>query len=244
MILGILQARVSSTRLPGKVLLPLVGAPMLVRQIERLQRSTMIDQLLLATSTGPEDDPLEELAKQIGLPVFRGALDDVLDRFYQAAASCNPGHVVRLTGDCPLTDPEIVDNVVRYHLEGEYDYTSNIHPPTFPDGLDVEVVRFEILQAAWKEAATAVEREHVTWFIYQQPERFRLGNLRNPVDHSGLRWTVDEAEDYEFVTRVYEALYPGNPAFNYNDVLALLEEKPALQRLNSHHERNARMRVK
>jgi len=165
MILAILQARVSSTRLPGKVLKPILGMPMLLRQIERVKQAKLIEQLLVATSDDKSDDPIEQLCRENDIACFRGSLDDVLDRFYQAAKPYQPDHIVRLTGDCPLIDPQLIDEVVVFCLSGDYDYVSNAFEPTYPDGLDVEVFRFPCLQQAWEEAELPSEREHVTLFI-------------------------------------------------------------------------------
>ena len=242
MILAVLQARTGSTRLPGKVLMPILGEPMLVRQIERVRRCRRIDQLMIATTVDIEDDSIATLCMKLDLPCFRGSRDDVLDRFYQAAADYHPQHLVRLTGDCPLADPEIIDACIALHLEGGYDYTSNIQPPSYPDGLDVEVMTFTTLQNAWEAADTVMAREHVTYYIYQHPELFKIANLENELDLSSLRWTVDENEDFEFVTRVYQALYPDNPAFDLHDVLALLDKSPGLRQINSHLERNAKLK--
>lgn len=237
--LGVLQARLSSSRLPGKVLRPLLGEPMLLRQIERVRRSKVIGDLVVATSSQPEDDAIAALCQRIGVRCMRGSLDDVLDRFYRAAAADAPEHVVRLTGDCPLADPELIDAIVGFHRNGGFDYSSNCLPPTFPDGLDVEAVRFDVLEAAWREAALPSEREHVMPFIWRRPERFRLGNFENPAgDQSWLRWTVDEASDFELVTRIYEALYPANAEFGTREIMALLERQPDLATLNTHHPRN------
>jgi spore coat polysaccharide biosynthesis protein SpsF len=179
-ILVILQARVSSSRLPGKVLKSILGRPMLARQIERVLQSRRIDQLVIATSTDPSDDDLENLCWQMNVSCFRGSLNDVLDRFYQAAKKWQPQHVVRLTGDCPLIDPEIIDAAVDFYLAGGYDYAANAIQPTFPDGLDVEIFRFSILESAWKESILPSQREHVTPFIHQQPEQ--CGSLASALD--------------------------------------------------------------
>jgi spore coat polysaccharide biosynthesis protein SpsF len=238
MILGVLQARMSSTRLPGKVLLPLAGAPMLARQIERLQRSGRLERLIVATSAGAEDDPIEAVAGGAGVECYRGSLDDVLDRYYQAAAPHSPEHVVRVTGDCPLADWHIVDRVIDFAVRGGFDYASNTLKPTWPDGLDVEVVTFPALEAAWREADTLLEREHVMPFITRRPNRFHLGSLENETDLSALRWTVDEPRDYEFVSRIYDALYPQNPAFVTADIIRLISRDPDLLELNSGIQRN------
>lgn len=239
MILAILQARLSSNRLPGKVLLPLFGMPMLARQIERLKRSRRIDALVVATSDQAGDDAIAALCAESGVACFRGSLDDVLDRFYKAALQRHPATVVRLTGDCPLTDPEVIDNCIDFFREGDFDYASNAVEPSFPDGLDVEVMRFDCLAQAWREARLPSEREHVTPFIHSRPQRYRIGHYRNDPDLSHLRWTVDEPDDLELVRSIYEALYPKNPTFSTRDILALLESRPELVVLNAGHQRNA-----
>ncbi len=238
MLLALLQARTGSTRLPGKVLLPILGRPMIERQIERLRRSRRIERFLVATSTHAEDDALAALCGRIGVPCFRGSLDDVLDRFYQAAKAHGAKHILRLTGDCPLADPLEIDRLVDFYFEGRFDYASNCLEPSFPDGLDAEIFSYETLERAWREARLPSEREHVTLYIVTHGEKFRLGSLRAARDLSHLRWTVDEPEDYEFVRRVYETLYPKNPAFGTEDLLALLDAEPALARINARFKRN------
>lgn len=238
-VVAVLQARYSSSRLPGKVLKPILGEPMLARQIERIQRSNQIDRLIVATSTEASDNPIAELCERIGVPCSRGSLTDVLDRFYHAAASYHPTHVVRLTGDCPLIDPEVIDAVIDFAFKDDFDYATNAKPYTFPDGLDVEVVKFSAFEAAWREAELPSHREHVLPFVHRQPERFYLGYLQSPVDYSRHRWTVDEPEDFAFVTAVYEALYPTNPDFRMQDILGFLEGHPELLRMNERFERNA-----
>ena len=237
MILGVIQARMSSSRLPGKVLKPLLGVPMLGRQIERVRRARRLDDLVIATSTGSADEAIAELCQQLQVGCFRGSLDDVLDRFHGAAQAAAADHVVRLTGDCPLSDPEIIDAVVALHLEGDYDYTSNAHPPTYPDGLDVEVVRFASLEKAWRQARLPSQREHVTPYLYE-PGLFRTGNLSHDIDLSGLRWTVDEPEDFELIETIYRALHAELPEFLMADVLALLERQTHLSAINRGFERD------
>lgn len=234
LILAILQARVSSTRLPGKVLKPLLGEPMLVRQIERIRRAKSIDQVVVATSLAPDDDAIESLCRSHELTCFRGSLEDVLDRFYQVACAYPADSVVRLTGDCPLIDPDLIDRVAELHEKGGFDYTSNSVERTYPDGLDVEVVRFDSLRQAWRDAKLQSEREHVTSYLYKHPELFKIGQLKQSVDQSAMRWTVDEPADYELVGRIFAALYPARPAFGMGDVLALLAEHPEWASLNAH----------
>ncbi|MBD1835590.1 glycosyltransferase family protein [Cyanobacteria bacterium FACHB-472] len=238
MILGILQARVSSSRLPGKVLKPILGVPMLVRQIERLQRVKLMDCLLVATSKDVTDDAIAYLCRASNVKCFRGNLDDVLDRFYQAAELYSPDHIIRLTGDCPLIDPSLIDEVVEFYLAGNFDYASNALEPTYPDGLDIEIFRLSCLEQAWKEASLPSQREHVTPFIHQQPERFKIGSYKNNIDLSHLRWTVDEPFDCELVAKIYEALYPPNPEFTTEDILKWLDENPGFKTFNTCYERN------
>lgn len=238
MILAVLQARVSSSRLPGKVLKPILGKPMLALQIERCRRAKRLDNLILATSSDPSDDALVELAAAINVRCVRGSLNDVLDRFYQAAAPERPQYVVRLTGDCPLADPQVIDELVEFCLAGGYDYAANCVEPSYPDGLDAEICTFAALETAWREAQLPSEREHVTPFIRNHPERFRCGALKNSVDLSHLRWTVDEPEDFALVSAIYAALYPANPEFDTAAVLQLLERRPELKTQNVKFDRN------
>jgi spore coat polysaccharide biosynthesis protein SpsF len=231
-LVAVLQARFSSTRLPGKVLKPLLGEPMLARQLERIGRARRIDQLIVATSTESSDDPIATLCNSLGVACHRGALDDVLDRMYQAGAAAKANTFMRLTGDCPLVDPDLLDRLVNFFQAGGYDYASNTIEPTFPDGLDAEVMHFHCLEAAWREGRLPSEREHVTPFIYNHPERYRIGSFKGEPDLSALRWTVDEAPDLEFVAQIYQTLYPDNPAFCTADILQLLGQKPELAEIN------------
>jgi spore coat polysaccharide biosynthesis protein SpsF len=238
MIHALLQARMSSSRLPGKVLKPLAGVPSLVRQIERIERARTISQLTVVTSTDVSDDPLAEVCRANGTAVYRGSLNDVLDRFYQAALPQKSQHLARLTGDCPLADPDVIDRVARFYLEGDYDYASNAVEPTFPDGLDVECFKFSSLETAWREAELPSEREHVTPFFYKHPEHFKVGAYKNETDLSALRWTLDEAADYEVIKAIYEGLYPKNPNFTMGDILEFLNAHPDVTALNSRFKRN------
>ena len=238
MILAILQARVSSSRLPGKVLKPLLGEPMLLRQIERLRDVHQIDQLLVATSREASDDAIEALCITNGIACFRGDLNDVLERFHQATQTFAPEHIVRLTADCPLTDPALIDEVIAFYLAGDYDYVSNCVEASYPDGLDVEIFRASCLDEASREARLPSQREHVTPFIHQQAERYKVGVYRNAMDLSHLRWTVDEPKDFELVSMIYDALYRKNPRFSMQDVLSLLEQRPELVNWNTMHGRN------
>jgi spore coat polysaccharide biosynthesis protein SpsF len=221
-VLAVLQARMSSRRLPGKVLAPVLGQPMIQRQIERIRRSTELDKLVVATSDGRDDDAIAALCDAIGQPCFRGPLDDVLGRFVGALDSYGPAdHVVRLTADCPLIDWTIIDRCVREHIATASDYTSNAIVRTFPDGLDVEVIRSAALRAAEAEAQDRESREHVTPFIYSRPDRFKIIHVTHHEDLAALRWTVDRPDDLAFVREVYASLYDRNPLFTSDDVLNL-----------------------
>ncbi|MDB4279398.1 glycosyltransferase family protein [Paraglaciecola sp.] len=235
----ILQARMSSCRLPEKVLKPILGQPMLVRQIERLQRANLVDEIIIATSDEPTDDAIELLSRDLNLFCFRGNLNNVLDRYYQANQEYPSEHIVRVTGDCPLIEPEIIDSVVQLHITENNDYTSNCDPNTFPDGLDVEVLTQSTLQRIHYCANKRSEREHVTLFIQNNPGLFKQGNLAFSTDYSAYRWTVDEVEDFEFVTKVYEHLYNKKPHFSFQDILNLIEDHPELKEINHQFQRNA-----
>jgi spore coat polysaccharide biosynthesis protein SpsF len=240
-VIAVLQARFSSTRLPGKVLKPILGVPMLVHQIERIKSSKMLAEVIVATSADATDDLLAQTIAARGETVFRGSLDNVLERFYGAVKSSThrPQHVVRLTGDCPLVDPAIIDEIVSHHLISGSDYTSNSVQPTYPDGLDVEVMTLSALEKAMREAHLPSHFEHVTPYIHQNPEIFKVTHhRRDGADLSDLRWTVDEPADFELVRRIFERLYPTNKAFSTNDVLAFLDANPELLELNKSFVRN------
>jgi spore coat polysaccharide biosynthesis protein SpsF len=238
-ILAILQARLSSTRLPGKVLEDVIGEPMIVRQVERLRRSELIDRLIVATSVDPSDDPLVAELGARGIEVRRGPLDDVVARFGSIIDEFAPDTVVRLTADCPLTDVEVVDRVIRSHVDRGDDYSSNTITPTFPDGLDVEVVSADAWTRLVALPLTSREREHVTLGLYSRPAEFTLNSVTQPDDHSALRWTVDVPADLDFVRAVYERLYHENPGFGQREILALISDQPELNRTEADLARNA-----
>ena len=230
----------SSKRLPGKVLKPILGRPMLLHQLDRARRAGAFDRLVVATSTECSDDMVVRICRDAGYDCERGSLHDVLDRFWQIASRDGAEHIVRLTGDCPLTDPEIMDLVVDAHLTTGADYTSNTRPrSTWPDGLDVEVVRAGVLEQTWREAVTLSDREHVLPFVWNRPERFRLNTVTSEVNFSHLRWTVDGPSDFEFVEAVFAALYPRDPMFGFRDVQTFLRQNMDIPQLNSGIERGA-----
>jgi spore coat polysaccharide biosynthesis protein SpsF len=228
MILAILQARMSSTRLPGKVMKPLAGAPMIQRQIERIAASNRIADLVVATSDQSSDDVLAQFLEGQGVSVYRGPLDHVLNRFVGAAEAFGPAtRIVRLTADCPFADPEVIDATIEVALQAKADYASNTPPErTFPKGLDVEIFTLEALQrAAVDPSPQAIE--HVTWDMARQPQHYREAFHNQPVFEDEVRWTVDRQDDYEFVAAVYDALYkPEGPLFTSNDIRAFVRANP------------------
>lgn len=204
MILAIIQARMSSERLPGKVLKCIRGIPILLMMIDRVKRSALIDDLIVATSTDKSDDVIELFCIRWNVAYFRGCLNDVLDRYYQCclnASYCIPDHVVRLTADCPLIEPIIIDKTIAYHLSGKFDYTYNFG---FPDGLDVEVMTFPTLESGWQIAKTDFEREHVTPYFKNHPELFEIGRYENPIDYSNIKISVDTEEDFERISKIID----------------------------------------
>lgn len=231
MLAAVIQARMGSTRLPGKTLAEICGKPLLLHLVERVYASQFVKEVIVATTTKPQDDVLVEFTERLGLKCFRGNEDDVLDRIYQAARYYEVDSIVRVTPDCPLMDPHVMDKVIEIYLSGEYDYVTNTSPYTYPDGLDVEIFSFKALEQAWREAQLPSEREHVTSYI-RKSGYFRLFNVEGPVDLSRLKWSVDSAEDFAFVRAVYAKLYNGNKVFHLEDVIRLINDNPELQTIN------------
>lgn len=213
------------------------GLNTLELMVLRLSRSRRLGRIIVATTTGEEDDVVAQLCERIGIPCFRGAPADVLDRYYRCAEAFDArSTLVRLTGDCPLHDPVVVDQVIAFFDEGGFDYAANTHPPTYPDGLDVEVFTFAALEAAWRQAILITDREHVTHYLYTHPNEFRIGNLTGLDDYSALRWTLDEANDLEFLRKVYAAL--GRADAGWQEVIELLRQQPELLMINQNNVRN------
>lgn len=243
-VLAVVQARMSSTRMPGKVLTPLMGKPMILQQLERVQRSRLIDQIVVATSSEQSDDLLAATITDAGNLCVRGSRDDVLGRFIQVLEEHPADSVVRITADCPLISPVVIDRVISEFLSGNYDYASNTLQPTYPDGLDVEVVRGDALRSLALLGIDSDEREHVTLGIYRRPEQFRLASVQDEqddhiVDRSNLRWTVDVPEDFAFVERIYQHFLPEHRTFDYEDILRLLDERPDMTHTRLDLRRNA-----
>ncbi|MGI0060961.1 MAG: cytidylyltransferase domain-containing protein [Nitrosotalea sp.] len=238
-VVAVVQTRMGSTRLPGKVMKEICGKPMLSLMLERLSHSKLIDEIIVATTYNKNDDIIYDLAKKYKYPVFRGSEFDCLDRHYQAAKQFGARYVAKITPDCPLIDPEVTDKVIGYFLKNSnnYDYVSNAHSATFPDGLDVEIFHLSALEAAWKEAKNPSHREHTTTYIWSQPTKFRIGNV---VMDNGKnlfmqeRWTVDFQEDFEFVKAIYENLYHSGRIFLMNEILEFLEKRKDIWNINHH----------
>ncbi len=232
----IIQARMTSTRLPGKVLKPVLGKPLLEYQIERLRRVVNADGLVLATTTNPTDEPIVELCNKLHVQCFRGSENDVLARYFYAAVAHGADVIVRITSDCPVIDPGVVDKVIRFYLDRltDYDYVSNNLTRSYPRGMDTEVFSFKTLKDAFTEGVEAFEREHVTPFIYLRPERYRLGNVQFDRDESRHRWTVDTPEDFELIKKILESLYPSKKDFTLEDMLGLLKLHPDWIGINAH----------
>jgi len=223
---AILQARMSSSRLRGKVLLDIKGRPMVSRQIERIRRAKTISKIVLATSLDPTDDPLEELGESEQIEVYRGSLDDVFSRFTEICKLSTDQDFVRLTGDCPLTDPSVIDKVVKEHLLSGADYTSNTLKRTYPRGLDVEVFRSGSLKRLGEFGLSKKELEHVTLGFHSRAGQFSLQNVCDPIDNSDLRWTVDTEQDFEFVEWVYSSLLDLDPDFDSGLIYSLIAKHP------------------
>ena len=236
-VVGIIQARMGSTRLPGKCLAPIAGKPLLQRVVERCQASETIDDVWVATTIEATDGMIVKLCNEMGVPVFKGSVEDVLDRYYRASLEAEAEVVVRITADDPLKDPRVIDQILYRLLDGNLDYASNTLEPTYPEGLDIEAFTFAALSTAWREAELISEREHVTPYIWKNPQRFRLENIRLDADSSHLRWTVDYEQDLAFVRAVYENLGPDR-LFLMADILALLDLKPELLSINQGIARN------
>lgn len=232
----VVQARLGSTRLPGKIFKPILGKPMLSYQIERLRRVKGVQGIVVATTTNPQDQPIVDYCNLEGLHCIRGSVDDVLSRYIAACAAFGLDAVVRITSDCPLIDPDLLQKGLALFLQNyeSLDYLSICHERTYPIGMDFEIIRVDALKRAFYEAQTAAEKEHVTPYIWKHPELFRLANLQQTADHSSYRLTVDTHEDLELVERIFASLYPKNPEFSLKDVMALLEQHPDWLKINAH----------
>ncbi len=237
-ILAIIQARVGSIRLPGKVLMKLEDKTVLEHVVNRIKQSKLITEVIIATTTNKEDKKIVDLCKKNKIKVYRGSENNVLDRLYQTAKLYHPEHVVRITADCPIIDPKIIDDVIDYHLKNNADYTANTLELTYPDGEDVEVITFKTLKEAWQKANLASELEHVTLYIRNHTKDFVIKNLKHKVDLSFHRWTIDNREDYELIKIIYNHFYPKNKYFGMDMIVKFLSNNPQLLKINQQIARN------
>ncbi len=239
-IVIVVQARMTSTRLPGKVLMPILGKSLLYRMIERLQMIRHKATIVIAIPEEKADDVIEQEAAEMNIPCFRGSLNNLLDRHYQAGLKYNADIVLKIPSDCPLIDPRIIDQILDFYFEheGEYDFVSNLHPATTPDGNDVEIMTMACIEKAWKEAQRPMELEHTTPYIWENPDKFRMANVAwdTGLDYSmSHRFTIDYEADYQFIKRVFEELYPEKPDFSCADILDLLNKKPEIYNINAQY---------
>jgi spore coat polysaccharide biosynthesis protein SpsF len=237
-IVAIIQARMGSTRLPGKVMKEILGKPIILWDLDRVSLSKLIDEIVVAIPYGEENDVIVDTIKKYNDKILttRGSEDDVLDRYYQAAVQTNADVVVRITSDCPLIDPFVIDNVIKQFLDNDCDYCSNSLTRTYPRGLDTEVFSFKALETACNEATKDYEREHVTPYIIENLDKFKLLNVANDIDLSHMRWTLDTEKDFKFIIAVYKRIFPKKQLFLMDDILELMDKEPELIDINRHIE--------
>jgi glutamate-1-semialdehyde 2,1-aminomutase len=234
MILAIIQARMKSTRLPGKVMKKILGRPMIGYLLERVSRAQQIDKIIVATSHDPANDVLVDYVESLGFDVFRGNENDTLDRFYQAAVQYSADQIIRITGDCPLIDPRVISQVIDALKQNNADYASNVNPRSFPKGLDVEIMTFQSLARSWREAQEQEDREHVTLFIRKRDD-FKKANVVYKDDLTCERWTVDHPEDFTLIENIYKRIYKDNSEFGLEDILAIKNKEPEWFFVNRKH---------
>lgn len=243
-IVAVIQARMGSSRLPGKVLMPILGKPTLWHIVRRLHQVEEIDEIVVATSYLERDDPIASFCNDHSIYCFRGNEADVLDRFYKAASSVQATTIIRITGDCPLIDPKLISRLIDFYFQNNLQYSgvaagAGVADDEFygryPDGLDAEIFSFKALKKAWEKADGILFREHVTPYIWKHPEKFKTEVFKcQNNDYSNLRWTMDNPEDYELINSIYENLYPKNPAFDMYDILQLMKKEPHIFKKNQH----------
>lgn len=235
-IVAIVQARMGSTRLPGKVMRTILDKPIILWDIDRISSSMLIDEIVIAIPYGKENDIIESTIRQYNnkIVVFRGSESDVLDRYYKAAVQTKADTIIRITSDCPLIDPTIVDKVIEEFLNNECDYCSNTLELTYPRGMDTEIFTFNALEKTWNEAKEDYEREHVTPYIREHPDIFKQHNVSNEEDLSHLRLTLDTTEDFDLITKIYQYLYPTKKMFLLKDIQELLEKQSDLIKINEY----------
>jgi spore coat polysaccharide biosynthesis protein SpsF len=231
-IVAIIQARMGSTRLPGKIMKEVLGKPILWYVVERVKKSKKVTDVIVATSANKEDDVVEEYLEKLNVKVYRGSDSDVLARYYGAAKSSGADAIVRVTSDCPVIDPDLIDEMIELFMKEPCDYASNTVERTFPDGLDVEVFTFKALEKAYNEATIPIEREHVTPYIWKNPRLFKSKQLKDGQDFSHYRWTIDWEQDYVLIKKIYTMLKDKGPFFKKNDIMDLYHRHPELTKIN------------
>lgn len=234
MIIGILQARTGSSRLPNKVLYEIRGKTLLEIYIERVKHSRLIEKIVIATTTRSEDDVIEKISEKLEVDYFRGSENDLVNRYYQCAKKYHADIIVRLSSDNPFVDFRVLDRAVQIFKDNEVDFVTNHFQPTYPEGLDVEVYSLHTLEKLWKEAKLLSEREHVFPYIQNHPDQFKIINFRQDNDYSHLRWVIDHKCDYQMTKVIYDYLYEKNPIFLQEDILELLGDHPEIAAMNSH----------
>lgn len=237
-ILIISQARMTSTRLPGKIMMKIQGKPLLWYLVARLKLIKKANKIIITTASPATNQPIIDFAKEQNIDYYVGSEEDVLDRYYQAAKHFKGDVIIRITSDCPLIDPDLIDKGLELFLSGDYSYISNGHPPTYPDGYDIEIFSFETLETAWKKAELPSEREHVTAFIWKHKKRFKIGNFENDVDLSNYRLTVDTPEDFKLISIIIETFKDNWTEVRLKDVMELLNKRPKLVEINAMYEYN------
>jgi spore coat polysaccharide biosynthesis protein SpsF len=236
-VITVIQARMGSSRFPGKIMQPLAGEPLLIRLVERVKASKYCGKIVIATTYKDVDDPVVELCKKNRILCFRGHPTDLLDRHLNVGKVFKADALIKIPSDCPLIDPAVIDKVIKFYLDSpfSFDYVSNLHPATYPDGNDVEIFSMESLEKAWEEAEKELEREHTTPYFWENPDKFKIGNItwETGWDYSMThRWTIDYEEDFLFIKNIYDELYDINPLFSMQDILDLLKEKPEISKIN------------
>ena len=237
-IVAIIQARMGSTRLPGKVLKDICGEPMLWHLVTRVQKAKLINDVVIAATVSKDDDGLEQFASDNGLGIYRGSENDIVDRFLNAAKKYNADIIVRIWGDCPLIDPNLIDKVLLKFIDGDYDYANNFNPPTYPVGMDFEVYSFKSLEMIWNETTDTFYREYPFDYIYANRDSFNTLYDKNNIDLSNIHLTVDYIEDFELVTAIFKSLQSNTKTFHLGEILKLLESCPALKEMNQRLARN------
>ena len=239
MFTAIIQARMNSTRLPGKVLKEICGQPMLYYMLKRVSEARQLDQVFLATSIEPGDNAIADFCRSLGVHCFRGQLDDVLDRYYQAAKLVKSDHIIRLTADCPIIDPRVIDSMIDIYKNGRFDYVANTCPPegiTYPEGMDVEIFSFQALEKAWKETDKPSDREHVTFYFWQNPDFFSIFRHDLSENLANYRLTVDYPEDFEVISAILNHFLPDNLIFSMEQIVHYLNQNPHIKSKNENIE--------